>query len=84
MQLIMTAGWWDAPLALWDLGEAISITTVRPWKNNIGKKGIKDFFKGGGDVKEGGIIWKGGNKYSLRTMIGRFKLFLHKRINNVH
>ena len=25
---------------------------------------IKDFFKGGG----GGIIWKGGYKYPLRTM----------------
>ena len=46
-QLTMTAGWWDAPLALWDLAEAVSITAFRIWKNNIGKGGIKDFFKGG-------------------------------------
>ena len=40
---------------LWDLAEAISIFAVRVWKNDIGKGGIKDFFKEGG-IKEGGII----------------------------
>ena len=41
-----------------DLVEAISITTFRVWKNNIGKGGIKDFFKGGG-IKERGLFEKG-------------------------
>ena len=31
-------------------------------KNNIGKDGIKDFFKGGGNQR-------GGDKYPLRTML---------------
>ena len=46
----MTAGWGDAPLALWDLTEAFSITKFRVWKNNIGKKGgggLKIFLKRG-------------------------------------
>ena len=38
---------------LWDLAEAISITTFRFWKNNIGKGGIKYFFKGGDYLKRG-------------------------------
>ena len=53
----MTAGWSDAPLALHDLAEAISITTFMGWKNNIGKGGIKGFFKGeGGNQRRGRII----------------------------
>ena len=52
----MTAGWWDAPLMLQDLAEAVNITTFRVWKNNIGKEGgIKIFLKGGG----GGLFEKG-------------------------
>ena len=46
-----------------DLAEAISITTFRVWRNNIGKGRIKDCFNGG--MKEGGIIWKGGDKYPM-------------------
>ena len=56
----MTAGWWDGPLALQDLAEAISITTFWVLKNNIGKGKLKILLKGG--IKEGGIIWKGGDK----------------------
>ena len=41
---------------LQDLAEAISITTFRVGKNNIGKGGIKKIFKGGGESKKGGII----------------------------
>ena len=48
----MTAGWRDAPFMLWDLAEGISISTFRVWKNDIAKRGIKDFFKEGG---RGGI-----------------------------
>ena len=60
MQLIIIAGWQDAALALWDLAEAISITTFRVWKNNIGKGGVKDFFKGGGvNQRNGGLFEKG-------------------------
>ena len=47
---------------LWDLAEAMSITTFRVWKNNIGKGGgrvVKDFLKGDG-IKEGGDYLKGG------------------------
>ena len=39
-QLIITAGWWDAPLALWDLAKAISITKFIIWNHNIGKRGL--------------------------------------------
>ena len=43
-----------------DLAKAISITTFTVWKNNIGKGGIKDFFKEGGGIKEGrGLFDKG-------------------------
>ena len=45
----MTAGWSDAPLVLWDLAEAISITTFRVWNNNFGKVGLKIFLKGRGE-----------------------------------
>ena len=71
----MTAGWWDAPLALWDLAKAISITTFRVWKNNIGKGRIKDFFKGGGLFEKGGIntlceLWyKWGKKVVLKLIL---------------
>ena len=44
----------------WDLAEAVSVTTFRVWENNIGNGGIKDFFKGGGGIKEGGLFEKGG------------------------
>ena len=45
---------------LWDLAKAISITTFRVLKNNIGKAGgLKIFLKEGG-IKEGrGIVLKG-------------------------
>ena len=47
---------------LWDLAEAISITTFRVWKNNIGKGGggLKIFLKWGkgGGVKEGGRLFE--------------------------
>ena len=39
-----------------DLAEAISITTFRVWKNNIGKGGIKDFFKVGEAKKQGDYL----------------------------
>ena len=55
----MTAGWLDAPLILWDLAEAISITTFRVRKNNIGKGGLKIFLKGE-ESKKGGLFEKGG------------------------
>ena len=35
-------------------------------KNNIGKGGIKDFFKGG-ESKKGGLFEKGGDKYPPQT-----------------
>ena len=55
-KLNMRAGGQDALLTLRDLAEAISITTFRVWKNNIGKGGLKIFFKGGGGgVKKVGI-----------------------------
>ena len=48
-----------------DLAKAISITTFRVWKNNIGKGevcvcggeggGVKDFFKEGVDQRKGVI-----------------------------
>ena len=63
----MTAGWLDAPLILWDLAEAISITTFRVRKNNIGKGGLKIFLKGE-ESKKGGLFEKGGDKYPLQTM----------------
>ena len=55
---------------LWDLAEAISITTFRVSKNNIGKggRGIKDFFKvgkGGRGSKKGGDYLKRRDKYPL-------------------
>ena len=46
------------PLPLWDLPEAISITTFRAWKN-IGRGGLKILLKeggGGGGSKKGDII----------------------------
>ena len=52
----MTAGWSDDPLVLQDLAEAISITTFRVWRNNIGKGRLKISWKGGGGSKKGGII----------------------------
>ena len=56
-QMIMTSGWWDAPIALWDLARAISITTFRVWKNNIRKGGGRRSKKGGlFDKGEGGGI----------------------------
>ena len=64
----MTAGWCNAPLALQDLAEAINITTFRVWKNNTGKGGVKDFFKGGGNQIRGELFEKGGDKYPLQTM----------------
>ena len=67
----MTAGWCDAPFALRDLAEVISITTFRVWKNDIGNGGIKDFFKGGG----GGNQRRGVNKYPLRTMFAAVHVF---------
>ena len=69
-----------APLALRDLAEEISITTLRVWKNNIGKGGIKDFFKGGG-IKEGGDYLKRGDKYPLRTML--LQILQSRTINNI-
>ena len=45
-------------LALWDLAEAINITTFRLWKNDIAKGGgLKTFLRvGGGDyLKRRGI-----------------------------
>ena len=70
----MTAGWWDAPIVFRDLAEAISTTTFKVWKNNIGKEGIKDFFKGG-ESKKGGLFEKVGDKYPLRTMNGSLLIF---------
>ena len=55
-----------------DLAEAISITTLRIWKNNIGKGGgIKDFFKED-RIKEKGmgrLFEKVGDTYPLQTMV---------------
>ena len=45
---------------LWDLAEAISITTFRVWNNNIGKGGLKIFLKGWGESKKGGLSERGG------------------------
>ena len=60
-QLTMTAGWWDASLALQDLAEAISITSIRVWKNNIRKgRGLKIYLKGGGNQRRGRLFEKGG------------------------
>ena len=53
-----------------DLAEAISITIFRVWKNNIGKGGIKNLFKGGGKSKKrGDYLKRDGDKYPLRTML---------------
>ena len=70
----MATGWWDAPLALRDLAEAISVTTFMVWKNNIDKGGvIKDFFKEG-ESKKGEDYLKRGDKYRLQTMLSFHKL----------
>ena len=57
----MTAGWWDAPLMLPDLAEAISITTFRFGGIILGRGRLKISWKWGG-IKEGG------DKYPLQTM----------------
>ena len=51
----MAGGWRDAPVAPQDLAEAISITTFRVWKNDIGEGGLKIFLRVG-ESKKGGII----------------------------
>ena len=43
-------------------------TTFRVWKNNIGERGIKDFFRGG-NQRRGGLFEKsrGGDKYPIEN-----------------